>query len=229
MQPHSTTASPARGGTRLLGARSARAAAAGVHPVGHRYRRPIGRRHLRLARLFEGALVDDAVLPQRPRTTATFVAVLDKFYAGEDATLALRSSCSGPGKDQPAVRWDLAVSRDRLRRRVGPRDHLALTEAEFGQRHRHRRIVDVERDDQGVSHAARLVYVLPVGQGFAARFARCAATGDADVGRSGTGAAGRRRARFVDTHWGSGEFGPHRVVAAGPSSLTPWNPNSSPA
>src|SRR6478735_7478962 len=41
-------------------------------------------------------------------------------------------------------------------------DNLTLTESEFGERHRQRRIVDVERDQQRVGLAAGLVDVLSV-------------------------------------------------------------------
>ena len=122
----------------------------------------------------------------------------------------------------PAVRLDLEpASTTVLRRRARPRDDLAAADAELGQRHRQRRIVDVERHQQRVVvRSCVSVDVLACWSGAAATSARRAATGGAGAARSGAGAAGRRRGQvFVDSHWASGEFGSHGVVAAEPLLL----------
>ena len=79
-----------RRGPRLPRPRRARPAPAGMRRAGRRDRRPLGRGDLRLARRHEVAVVDDAVRRAPPTTTRDFVAVLEKFYGGEEdsATLA---------------------------------------------------------------------------------------------------------------------------------------------
>ena len=114
----------ARRGAGLSGARRARPAAAGMHAAGRGDRRPLGRRDLRLARQPEGALVDDAVRARDRRQR--------RFPRGAGQVLRRRGgpgdrrAAQRGGDDQPAVRLDLGLADDRLRRRARPRDDLAL-------------------------------------------------------------------------------------------------------
>ena len=120
----------ARRGARLPGARGARPAAAGVHAVGRR--RSTAARSSEIFGWPDDLKVRSSMtlFARRPTTTPTFVAVLDKFYGGEEDPATL-SSCLSQARrdDQPAVRLDLGLGDDVLRRRARARDDPALTEA----------------------------------------------------------------------------------------------------
>ena len=76
----------------------------------------------------------------------------------------MRSRSSSWRDDQPAVRLDLRLRNNVLRRGARAGEDGACIETEFGQRDGQRYIVDVERHHEHVGSVARLIDVLAVGQ-----------------------------------------------------------------